>query len=127
MPKAVYEVRGGRQLRKSLRTAGDDLADLKDVHKQAAAIAADRAADRAPRRSGRLAATIRAAGTKTAGIVRVGNNTRVPYAPVIHWGWKRRHITANPFASRGAQESEPRWLPLYERYVDTTLDKIKGA
>jgi hypothetical protein len=124
---AVYEVRGGRTLRKSLRTAGDDLSDLKDVHKQAAGIAANRAASRAPRRSGRLAATIRAAGTKTAGIVRVGNNTKVPYAPVIHWGWGRHHIAANPFASRGAQESQPTWLPLYERYVDTTLNKIKGA
>lgn len=127
MTKAVYEVRGGRQLRKTLRAAGDDLADLKDVHKQAATIAADRAASRAPRRTGRLAATIRASGTKTAGIVRVGNNTRVPYANPIHWGWKKRNITANPFASHGAQESEPTWVQLYQRYIDTTLDSIKGA
>lgn len=123
----VHEVRGGRELRRTLRGAGDDLSDLKDVHKQAAAIAATRAKARAPRTSGRLEATIRSSGTKTAGIVRVGNNTKVPYAGPIHWGWGKRHIPANPFASRGAQESEPVWLPLYERYVDNTLDKIQGA
>lgn len=122
----THEVVGGRQLRKTLREAGDDLTDLKTAHRQAAGIAADGAAARAPRVSGRLAATIRAAGTKTAGIVRVGNNTRVPYGPPIHWGWGRRHIAANPFASRGAQESQPQWLPIYERVVDEALNQIKG-
>lgn len=124
---AVHEVRGGRELRRTLRGAGDDLSDLKDVHKQAAAIAATRAKADAPEVSGRLAATIRSSGTKTAGIVRVGNNTKVPYAHPIHWGWAARGIPANPFAARGAQESEPVWVALYVRYVDDTLDKIKGA
>ncbi|SDH16166.1 hypothetical protein SAMN04515691_2985 [Leifsonia sp. 98AMF] len=126
MAESVYQVEGGRQLRKSLRAAGDDLTDLKIVHGQAAAIAARRAESRAPHRTDQLAATIRSAGTKTAGIVRVGNNSRVPYAPVIHWGWARRHIAPNPFASQGAQESESTWLPLYERYVDNVLDTIEG-
>lgn len=123
---SVYEVEGGRQLRKTLREAGDDLTDLKAAHRQAAGIAADAAAARAPRLTGRLSATIRAAGTKTAGIVRVGNNTRVPYANPIHWGWFRRHIQPNPFASEGAQESQPTWLPIYERVVDEALNQIKG-
>lgn len=122
----LHEVEGGRQLRKTLREAGDDLTDLKAAHRQAADIARDAAASAAPRRSGLLAATIRAAGTKTAGIVRVGNNTRVPYANPIHWGWGRRHIAANPFASRGAQASQPQWLPIYERVVDEALNQIKG-
>lgn len=126
MAETVYQVEGGRQLRKSLRDAGDNLTDLKIVHGQAAAVAARRVEARAPRRSGRLAATIRGAGTKTAGIVRAGNNSKVPYAPVIQWGWGRRHIKANPFATLGAQESESTWLPLYERYVETTINTIKG-
>lgn len=123
----VHEVEGGRQLRRTLKEAGDDLGDLRDVHRRAAGIAAERVKARAPEVSGRLKATIRAAGTKTAGIVRVGNNTRVRYAGPIHWGWYRRHIQPNPFASTGAQESEPVWLPLYVAYVDETLNHIKGA
>lgn len=122
----IVEVQGGRALRKGLRAAGDDLTDLRIVHGQAASIAANRAADRAPELTGRLKATIRAAGTKTAGIIRAGNNTKVPYAGPIHWGWGRRHIPANPFMTEAAQETEPRWRPVYDRYVDAALDKIKG-
>jgi hypothetical protein len=124
---AVHEVAGGRQLRKTLREAGEDLSDLKEVHKQAATLAANRSKQLAPELTGRLAATIRAAGTKTAGIVRIGNNTRVPYGPAIHWGWPSHNIAPNPFASKGAQQSESTWLPLYERYVDHTLNKIEGT
>lgn len=124
---ATHEVAGGRQLRRTLREAGDDLSDLRRVHRDAANIARDRIAQRAPQgATGKLRATVRAAGTKTAGIVRAGNNTRVPYAGVQQWGWGRRNIRATLFATRGAQESEPRWLPLYEFYIDTTLNRIQG-
>ncbi|MDJ1115345.1 hypothetical protein [Microbacterium dauci] len=123
---AQYGVEGGRQLRKSLRAAGDNLNDLKFVHGRAAGIAATRTRQLVPTVSGRLAATIRAAGTKTAAIVRIGNNTKVRYAGPIHWGWPKRNIRPNPFASLGAQQSEPTWLPLYRRYIDLTLHKIKG-
>lgn len=126
MAGAVHEVEGGRQLRKTLRAAGDDLSDLKTVHRQAAQISANRGRQLAPEASGRLAATIRASGTKTAGIVRVGNNTRVPYAGPIHWGWAKRGIKPNPFASKGATDSEPTWLPLYERHITNALSTIKG-
>lgn len=123
----IYEVQGGRVLRATLRQAGDDLADLKTVHKASAAIAAGGARLKVPHRSGKLAATIRAAGTKTAGIVRVGNNTSVRYANPIHWGWHRRHIKTNTFATDGAQATEPRWLPLYEAYIEDTLNNIEGT
>ena len=126
-PAAVHEVVGGRQLRSSLRKAGDDLSDLKTAHSQAATVAAIGARQRAPVLTGALKATIRASGTKTAGIVRVGNNRKVRYAKPIHWGWPSRHIAANRFASEGAQATEPTWLLIYERYIDTTVDKIKGA
>lgn len=124
---ATHEVAGGRELRRSLRQAGDDLSDLKKAHRDAATVARDRIAQRAPEGdTGRLKATIRAAGTKTAGIVRVGNNTRVKYAGVQQWGWGRRNIPATLFATRGAKESEPRWLPIYQFYIDTTLNRIQG-
>lgn len=126
MPGPVHQVIGGKDLRKTLRAAGVDMKDLKTVHRQSAQVAANAAAQKAPEVSGRLRATIRAAGTQTAGIVRVGNNTRVPYAPVVHWGWPKHHIKPNPFAVEGAQSSEPVWLPLYERHIDRTLSQVKG-
>lgn len=126
-PGLNYEVRGGRQLRKTLKAAGEDLSDLRDAHRDAARIAANAAADRAPiGPTGRLSKSIRGAGTKTAGIIRAGNNTTVPYAAPIHWGWYARHITPQPFLMEGARESEPRWVPVFERTLDAALDRIEG-
>lgn len=127
MSKPVLEVVGGRQLRATLRKAGDSLADLKSAHKAAATIAARSSAQIAPVRSGRLRSTIRASGTKTAGIVRVGNNSKAKYAMPIHWGWPRRNIASNPFVSTGAQDSEGRWIRVYEDYLDQAINTIKGA
>lgn len=124
------KIEGMRNLRRTLKQAGDDLTELKEVNKAAAEIAATRAKGWAPIVSGQLAATVRSSGTKTAGIVRAGNNrkssTGVPYAAPIHWGWPARNIKANPFLSYSAQDTEPRWLKLYENYIDKTLGKIRG-
>lgn len=117
---------GSAQFRRTLRKAGDDLTDLKATHKEAAEIAANEAADLAPERTGRLKQTIRSAGTKTAGIIRAGNNSRVVYGGPIQWGWFKRHIKPQLFLTRGARDSEGRWLPVYEHYVETTLNKIEG-
>lgn len=134
--KPIYEVEGGRQLRATLKEADEQLADLKAAHAEAAAIAARASAALAPKRSGRLADTIRSSGTKTAGIVRAGLKA-VPYAPAIHWGWGSRPnrakkwrggpIPANPFISRGAQDSEGRWIRVYENHVEQALAKVKGT
>jgi len=132
----AVEIQGGRQLRKSLKEAGDDLGDLQDSHKQAATIAANASADLAPRITGRLSRTIRAAGTKSAGIVRAGTKA-VPYGPAVHWGrlfWPNRSSTpryrsvvrAQPFISEGARNSEGQWLPVYERALDDSIQRVKG-
>jgi hypothetical protein len=119
-------VDGARQLRRSMRRAGLDLEDLKATHARIAGMVATTGKSYAPRRSGRLAASIRPSGTKTAAIVRAGY-ARVPYAHPIHWGWPRRGIRANPWLSRAAQSSEPAWLAIYTREVDRILGTIEGA
>lgn len=124
------QIEGMRSLRSTLRKAGDDLTELKGVNAAAAGIAAGRAQSWAPVRSGALAASVRSSGTKTAGIVRTGNNRKsasgVPYAGPIHWGWPARNIKANPFLSYSAQATEPTWIKLYTDYLDKTVGKIKG-
>lgn len=123
-------IEGGRNLRRTLREAGSDLSDLKDANAQAASIVSGRAQSWAPVRTGGLKASVRSSGTKTAGIVRAGNNRKsksgVPYAAPIHWGWKARNIRANPFLSYSAQATEATWIRLYESLVNTALSKIKG-
>lgn len=130
MVYAGVQIEGMRSLRSTLRKAGDDLTELKGVNAAAAGIAAGRAQGWAPVRSGALAASVRSSGTKTAGIVRSGNNRKsasgVPYAGPIHWGWPSRNIKANPFLSYSAQATEPTWIKLYTDYLDETIGKIKG-
>jgi hypothetical protein len=83
------------------------------------------AANLAPHRSGRLVGNIRAGATQKAAFVRAGG-ARVPYAGPVHWGWPKRNITANPFMTKAAQQTEPRWLAVYEDYTTNALDHIEG-
>ena len=133
---AGIKVEGVKQLRKTLTQAGESLGDLKDAHKEAAQIAARASADLAPRVTGRLAASVRGAGTKTAGVVRAGK-AAVPYANAIHWGrrfWSNREhprrtrsvVRGALFISHGAQNSEGRWLPVYEQALDKSIKLVKG-
>lgn len=128
MPAGEVRVDGARKLRSTLRAAGDDLSNFKTTHAYAASIAAAEARRQAPvgPPTIHLRDTIRSSGTKTAALIRAGNNSTVRYGPPIHWGWHRRHIKANPFLSRGAQISEPRWIKVYEDYLEAAIGQIEG-
>lgn len=123
---AGIRIEGGRQLRAALATVEGGLDDLKATHKEVADIAARASADLAPKRSGRLSASIRASGTKTAGVIRAGTK-KVPYAAPIHWGWGRRHIRGTFFLSDGAKNSEGQWIAVYQDHIEDLLDKVEGA
>lgn len=124
-PAPLVEIDGARELRRTLRAAGDDLEDLKAANQAAANIAAAAAKSEAPKLTGRLAGDIRASGTKTAGIIRAGRK-KLPYAGVIHWGWPKRNILAVPYITAGAQQTESIWVPLYQKQLDQALKKVKG-
>lgn len=121
----TVQVEGARRLRSTLRAAGDDLADLKQAHADAAQIATAAGKAGAPRLSGRLAGTVRGSGTKTAAIIRASTKA-VPYANPIHWGWHRHHIKPNPWLSLAAQATEPEWTAVYMSAVDKAISQVKG-
>lgn len=120
------EMRGAATLRRTLKAAGDDLADLKDANTRAAKVVEEGTLGLVPVESGWLASTIRSTGTAAAGVVRVGTKA-VPYAGPIHWGWPARNIKANPFAADAAKLTEPTWGAIYEDAVNRAIDRIKGA
>lgn len=124
--EAGIRVDGARQLRSTLRRAGDDLSDLKDIHAEVGRIVEPVARAGAPVVSGRLAATVRSSGTKTQTVVRAGYAS-VPYAGPIHWGWPARRIRPRPFIADAAKKTEPRWVLAFKTGVDRILNKIKGA
>lgn len=121
------QVDGAAQLRRTLRRASGDLSELKEAHGRAATIAGGRARREAPvGKTHKLARTVRWGASNTAATIRAGNNGRVRYAGVIHWGWPRRHIAAQPFAAEGAKVTEPQWVPVYEAAVQAILDRVRG-
>lgn len=126
MPAPQVQIDGLGKLRRALREAGDDLADLKDANAAAAALVAGAAAARAPRRSGRLAGSIR--GNRAAGRASIlAGGAAVPYAGPIHWGWPARGIEAQPFATEAAAATEAAWLSIYEHDLQRVLDTVNGT
>lgn len=126
MPQtAIVRVEGAAQLRRGLRQLEDNLEDGKAVHMEIAKVVVN-AAHPPVGPSGRTARSVRPAATKRAAIVRVGKAS-VPYTGVDHYGWPAKHIKENPWLIRAGQASESTWYPLYERYVERSLDKIRGA
>ena len=90
-------VEGARELRKALKTVGDEAkAGLKETNLEVAEIVARAAVTKVPAQSGALRETIRAAGAQTRASVKAGFK-KVPYAGVIHFGWPDRGIAPQPF------------------------------
>lgn len=123
----VVQVEGGRELRRRLKHIEGGLAELKAEHRWVGDYVLGRAAPGAPRRTGRLAATGRASGTNTSSIVRYGNARRVPYAPVIHYGWPARHIQAREWVVNAALRSEPVWLAHFNSTIEQLVERTPGS
>lgn len=120
-------VEGGRELRASLKRAGRDLNDLKDAHKEAADLVTSASKPGTPHgKTGKLAGSLRGAGTASAAIIRAGG-ARVRYAGVQHFGWPARHIRPRPWITEAAQRTEPTWTHLYEDAVEDVLATIRGV
>ena len=122
---AIAEIEGAKELRRTLKAAGDDLADLKAAHAEAARTVATAAQAGAPMRTGRLSASIRGSGTKTGAVVRAGG-ARIPYAAVQEFGWPRHNIPGQPYLVPAARETEPEWRAAYEAAVAAILAKVRG-
>lgn len=118
-------VEGAKELRATLKRAGDDLGDLKAAHSEAAQLVTGVSRARAPKRSGTLAGSVRGSGAATTATIRAGGS-RVPYAGPIHYGWPAHNIAPQPFISEAAQATEPAWVHLYDQAVEKILDRVKG-
>lgn len=121
---ATVQLKGAGQLAKSLKKAGADMKDLRDLNKQAAQIVAPEAKTLAPKKTGRLAKSVRAGATQKTGVVRAGNNGKVKYAGVINYGWPKHSIKATLFANKAAKNTEPQWTQVYADAVQKIINRI---
>lgn len=128
MPRSYenqIEVEGLKELRKSLKAAGESYADLKEAGLEAADLVASAARPLAPHLSGALAASIRPAGQAKGAVVRAGSAS-VPYAGVQHFGWPAHNIAPHPFLYEAADSRLGEVEDLYLRRVQEIANKIGG-
>ncbi|WEV47012.1 HK97 gp10 family phage protein [Bifidobacterium sp. ESL0690] len=123
--KSLIEVKGASQLARTLRKAGADSKDLRNVNKKAAQVVVPAAQGRVPVRSGALQRSIRAGATQKAGVIRAGKKS-VPYAAPIHWGWPGHHIKPNTFLTDAAKQTEPAWVDIYNEEIQKIINQVQG-
>lgn len=124
--KTQVDIDGLRRLRSTLRKAGGDIKDLRQANRDAAESIVPIAAGMAPiGKTGNLKASVRAAATVKAGIVRLGRKA-VPYAGVVHYGWPARGIPARPFAADAAINNQHVWQQAYFDAIEDAIKKIEG-
>jgi hypothetical protein len=121
----LVEVRGAKKLRRTMKAAGENLADLKSVHQAAGNVVVGAARPITPRESSALVSSIRASRL-AGGIAVKAGSARVPYAGPIHWGWPAHGMQARPFLTEAASASEPTWVALYEQELDKIISRIEG-
>lgn len=123
----TVKVDGAAQLRRTLKRAGADLADLGALHNEVGRIVVGEAHSWAPKgKTGALDNSIRAGKAKTAAVVRAGAG-RVPYAGVQEWGWPSRNIRPRPYLTTAAKATESTWTDVYFRGVEQIIGKVTGA
>jgi hypothetical protein len=108
-----------REFRRALKLVVDGTEDFKAVNAEAAQVVERDV--RVPVVSGRLAASIRSTGQARTGVVRAGS-AGVPYAGVIHYGWPKRNIRANPFLTSALDRQEDAVVDVYR---DGVADLIR--
>jgi len=100
-----------------LLAVGDSLLELGPVNARAGELIQSAAA---PRRTGLLAASVKA--DASANGVTVGSSLR--YATFVHWGAPRRHVIAQPWL---LNQTKARQTDIIELYRDHAADAVAQA
>lgn len=119
-------VEGLKELTAKLRRIDRDHPKaLTALHKKIAEPVARAARIRSPKRGGRLARSVRAGGSQKAAMIRAGTNIpRYQYAGVIHYGWPKRNIEAQPFLTDSVAANQRQAFLIYDRDLGRFLDDI---
>lgn len=107
-----------KQLADELHAAGVQLSDLDPANTEAGRVVVQAA--RPPRRSGVLAASLRA-DVGPSGVV-FASTAR--YWTWVHWGAPRRNIRARPWYPEALTASRDQLLDVYAAHTRKALDKI---
>lgn len=106
------------QLERQLRAAGAELDALEPSNREAGRVVL--AAARPPRRSGALAASLRA--DVTGRDIVFASTAR--YWTFVHWGAPRRNMRARPWYPEALQHSRDDIVAVYAKHAADTLKQI---
>lgn len=115
---AVVQAPGLRKLQRDLKALGVDAQDLKAANIAASTIVVTASRPRAPRRTGALAASVKAA--RTQGRARVRSSLR--YSAYQHWSKKYGH----PWVTEAAEATRPAWLAAYQQDLTRLVNSVNG-
>lgn len=126
--KAWVEVERVKELRRGLKLVENGLRDLRQLNKRAAAVAEPEVRRRVRSRSGRLAGSVRATGSQSAGEIRAGS-ARVVYAGVQNYGNPTKKgrlgvIRPQQFMQDGVLAARP---DVVNVYMDGVGDLVRKA
>lgn len=123
------KVKGYKAGIKALKAIGIPDSEIKAAGSQAGEVVAREARNLVPVRTGRLRNSIRVSKALSRVSVSAGNNTRVPYANPIHWGWFKRNIKPQPFFTKALGITRDEVYRNYYRTVDTLIafNSTKGT
>jgi len=117
------KVQGLKQAIRALQDIGVPAAEIKAAGTQSGELVANQARSLVPIRTGRLRDSIRVSKALSKISISAGNNTRVPYANPIHWGWFRRHIKPQPFFIKALGLTRDQVYQNYYKTLDTLIKK----
>lgn len=121
-------IEGMQELRKKIRGITNDLdrdgakGALAGLNLAAAKVVEGKATAIVPRRTGRLASTLRAAGTQRQARVRAGYRRQgFNYAGPIHFGWYAQGIRPQPFLYDALDARRNQVLDVYDNGIDRLI------
>lgn len=120
--QSAVTVKGGPQLARAFGRMDDRLDDMRSTHDRAATVVVERAQAIAPRLTGALADSVHAEPTDTGSEV-VAGGPLVPYAGVIHNGWRDHNIEPQPFLDDALEATAP---DVRDRYDDGIEDVVRA-
>jgi len=120
------EVVGAKELAKVIRNTRDKELKkaLRLANKKVGQVVVDGAKRDVPVVSGKLLRSLKSVPTLSSASVRAGTPGRVPYASVIHWGYKRRSIAPNPFLYKAMGREWENVMKAYEKQILEVMNAI---
>jgi len=110
------KVTGLNQAVRALRAIGVPSATIGKASQEAGEIVASRARTLVPVKTGKLRGSIKALRQSRKVVVKAGNETSIPYAKPIHWGWNYDKVNLQ------AKNIRPR--PFFTNALRTTRDQV---